>query len=95
MVTDYREISGLLTLLRRERGLTLTMAASRTGLARCHLRAIEAKVERPTLIELCMFARGYGVYLEIGIGGMSIAEAAVPPWQRKPPQPDEGPGRPT
>ena len=74
MTIDYRAIGAHLRALRKERALTRQEVIERTRIAMTHhtLSQIENGTRQPSLGHLHALAQAYGVYLEIGIGALSV-----------------------
>jgi transcriptional regulator with XRE-family HTH domain len=68
-------VSARLTLLRRERGLTLTAVAQDIGISLSTLSRLESGHRRATLELLVPLARAYGVTLDELVGLQSSADA--------------------
>jgi transcriptional regulator with XRE-family HTH domain len=76
MTVDYAAIGTHLAALRKERGLSIQDVSERAAIIAHKLRAIECGGKQPTLGDLHALAKAYGVYLEVGIGALSVRAEA-------------------
>lgn len=68
MTVDYAKIGPHLRAIRKQRGESTQDVAERIAMQQHVLRAIEAGEKQPSIQQLHLLARAYGVRLEIGIG---------------------------